>query len=295
MADLNVFCALSTYSGSCEENYLTEALAFLLRELLTDESGPALRLLNCLCGLTAPILPGDDVIIRTQVTYDEARVDMEVRAGGEKLAWIEVKDRAGVSLRQLGDYRERLDKQPYPNRSLALLSRSRYLPPEIAKAQYHNHHVCWYEIWKWLDDPEIKHPLAEHYVRAFRAFLKEKRMSLNQVTPEYVPGIEALVNLTAMIEAAIREIVPHPKLRLKAGWTWRGLYFGELWCGVRFDAPLTVVFENHLGYNPTYKHDLDLKAVGFFRLSKDEQFERLVDFVRTAWADFEHRPAEETP
>jgi hypothetical protein len=34
--------------------------------------------------------------------------------------------------------------------------------------------------------------------------------------------------------------------------------------------------------SPKYKRDLDLQHEGFFSLDKDEQFERLVEFLRQA-------------
>jgi hypothetical protein len=74
------------------------------------------------------------------------------------------------------------------------------------------------------------------------------------------------------------------KLSRTAEWNWRGFYFlKDLFCGVRYDVPLVLVFENNRGYDPvTCKMDLDLDQEHFFSLAKDEQFECLVSFVERA-------------
>jgi hypothetical protein len=50
-----------------------------------------------------------------------------------------------------------------------------------------------------------------------------------------------------------------------------------------FFLPLVVVFENNRGYDPvTHKVDLDLEQEHFFSLTKDQQLECLVAFIRQA-------------
>ena len=57
-------------------------------------------------------------------------------------------------------------------------------------------------------------------------------------------------------------------------WTVRNFF------GMRFDHPSLIVFENNQGTNPTAKCELDLEATHFFALTKDEQFELLVNFLK---------------
>jgi len=287
--DQNIFMALSRYSGSAQENYLTECLVFVVRLLLQQEEEPAVNLLNRICGLKGSdaILSSEHPVLQTQVKAGEGRPDIEIQVGSRLLVYIEVKHDAPVSQQQLKDYRDELDR--YERRTgrsgrLVLLSRTRCAPSQSTAALHHDHHVCWYEIHRWLD-AGFSDPIAMHYIRALQTFLEEKKMSLNQVTWEYIRGMEALLNLTTMLEAAIREAMPGSELRLSFGWNWRGFFAGDVWCGVRHDRPLVVAFENKGGTNPTYKRDLDLDKAHFFCLSKDEQFETLVDFVRQAGAD----------
>jgi hypothetical protein len=281
----NPFQALSKYSSAAEENYLTEALALLLRELVDHEPLPALRFVNRLCGLEAKdqIRPDEDVSIQTQVTVAQGRVDLEVRAGTRLLVYIEIKHDSTLGEQQLEYYRGLLDQSGWPQRQLVLLTRSASdcWMTKLTRDEYY--HVCWYEIYNWLDDPDIKDPIVSHYASAFQGFLEEKQMSLQQVTWEYIRAPEAIMNLTAMMEAAVHATLPNVKLKRTAGWTWRGFNLNdEVFCGFRYDKPLTITFENNLGDNPTYKRQLDLQQVHFFCLGKDEQFECLVDFVRQA-------------
>ena len=106
-------------------------------------------------------------------------------------------------------------------------------------------------------------------------------MSLKPVTWEYIQGVPALIALTDMMETAIIEALPGTKLTRSAGWIWRGFGLSDrYWCGIRYDRPLLVVFENNNGNNPTYKCDLDLGEAHFFSLSSAQQFERLVKFLQ---------------
>jgi hypothetical protein len=46
---------------------------------------------------------------------------------------------------------------------------------------------------------------------------------------------------------------------------------------------MVVVFENNRGYDPvTHKMDLDLEQEHFFSLTKDQQLECLIAFIRQA-------------
>ena len=111
-------------------------------------------------------------------------------------------------------------------------------------------------------------------------------MNMTQVTWEYIEGVPALINLTNMMEVALIEALPKARPSKTAGWDWRGFYVDNaFFYGVRYRQSLTLVFENNKGTNPTYKRHLDLQAMHFFSLTKDEQFERLVEFVRHAYMD----------
>lgn len=70
--------------------------------------------------------------------------------------------------------------------------------------------------------------------------------------------------------------------RATAGWDWRGFNIDGYFYGIRPARPLLVVYESNMGNSPTYKRQLDLADVRFFSMNKDEQFERIVEFLRQA-------------
>ena len=110
-------------------------------------------------------------------------------------------------------------------------------------------------------------------------------MSLERIGWEYISGVPSLVALGNMLEVAILETTPDGKLRRNGGSSWLGFRLDDnFYCGIRYDAPLIIVFENNLGSDPTYKHDLDLEKEYFFSLNQAEQLECLVGFVQDAIA-----------
>ncbi len=109
---------------------------------------------------------------------------------------------------------------------------------------------------------------------------------MEKVSWEYIEGLPALLKLTKMMEASITEAMPDANHKRTVGWGWRGFNIGGgYFYGIRYQRPLLVIFENNLGSSPTYKRDLALDEVHFFSLSKDEQFECLVEFLRQASND----------
>ncbi len=283
---LNVFSALAAYAPS--ENYLTEAFVFVLRFLLEHEPSLGVPILGRLCGLEdcfEGCEPGS-IAISTQVSVEAGRPDIEIRVGDHTLVYAEVKQDAPLGQNQLEYYLSRLRASLVENTQLMLLSRSRITALETSLAQSDYHHVCWYHVYEWLSATEPEGPVSAYLIESFLALLEERKMSMKEVSWEYIKGVPALVALTDMLEQAIGEVMPGIKYTRTAGWSWRGFYLsGEYWTGVRYERPLLLVFENDRASPPfTYKRDLDLGEVHFFSLSRGEQFECLVDYLRRAAA-----------
>ncbi|MCB9444200.1 MAG: hypothetical protein H6669_08190 [Ardenticatenaceae bacterium] len=107
---------------------------------------------------------------------------------------------------------------------------------------------------------------------------------MKKVTSEYTKGIPAMLNLVNMIGKAISEAIPDVKVKRTGGWSWRGYYFDDsLWCGVRYERPLIIEFQNDRGYDPTYRKTLNLNDNHFFSLTQGEQFESLIKFLQQAY------------
>jgi hypothetical protein len=241
----DIFSVLSRYGVSSEENYLTEAFVYVIKLLLARRHQEGLKFLNLLCDPISALSDPKAIQISTQVSYEGGRPDIEIRSLPDALVFIEVKHDSPLSPNQLEIYLNELRATGLTNTSLVFLSRSLIaaqlttLPPD----QYH--HVCWYEIHDWLSELSFSDEVCEHFIRDFIIFLEGKNMTIKKVSWEYIEGVPAMLNLTHLIETAISEVRPSLKIRRTAGWNWRGFYLdNNLWCGVWYDRPLKIVFEN---------------------------------------------------
>lgn len=123
-----------------------------------------------------------------------------------------------------------------------------------------------------------KSEIINYLINDFLLFLEDKAMNLTRVEWEYLKGLKSLINLTNMLEAAIEE-VNNVKLKRTGGWFWRGYYIDTIFCGVRYEKPHIIVFENNMGTNPSFKAELNIEKEHFLAYSKEEQFECLVKFI----------------
>jgi hypothetical protein len=280
---LNVFSALSTYSYSEEENYLTESFVFLLRLLLDRLPDDGLLFLNQIIGplplhdITQPKL----TVIRTQSSYELGRPDIEIKEAEDTLILIEIKHDSLIGCGQLEKYLKELRLSQCKNVQLVLLTRSRSSANETTLTSADYKHICWYDIYNWLEDLSNRDEVSQYFIHDFMKFLEEKNMNLKKVTWEYIHGVDDLLNLTGMMEVAAKEAMPGVAFKRTGGWSWRGFYLDSTYFfGFRFNRPLIIVFENNLGTNPTAKRELDLENTHFFALTKDEQFELIANFIK---------------
>jgi hypothetical protein len=288
MALPNLFLTLSKYGSSESENYLTEAFVYLTKLLLERNPDIGLQFVNNLSGLPDDIKFSNpqSIIISTQVCVDEGRPDIEIKSG-TKLIYIEVKHDAPLGKGQLEYYKRKLEGSGVQNVNLVLLTRSRISSQETTLSRDEFHHVCWYEIHNWISNirDNIQDHVCIYAIEEFLTFLEKKQMSLEQVSWEYIKGVSSLVSLGNTLEVAIIESIPESKIKKSGGWHWRGYFIeGNYFCGVRYDNPLIIVFENNNGTDPTYKHDLNLSEAHFFSLSQAEQLECLINFIHNAYA-----------
>ena len=284
LMDNNVFSTLHRARLGAED-YLTEAFVFLLKLLLEREPERGIAIINRLSGLPrdAHFEHPESVALSTQIIVDEGRPDIEIRDGQERLVYVEVKHDSPLGVRQLERYLSELQVSPFPTTRLVLLTRSRVSAQETTLAPCEYHHVCWYEIYNWLAEMEVRDEVCQYFIPGFMRFLEEKKMSMEKVPQEYVEGVPAILKLTNMMEASIPEAMPKTKHTRTAGWGWRGFAIdGGYFYGIRLAKPSLVVFDNSYAPKRTYRRNLDLESEGFFALSNSEQFERLVEFLRLA-------------
>jgi len=287
MTSSNVFLALSKYGSRELENYLTESFVFLLGMLLERETVHGLAFVNKLCGVKgdASFTKVEEITISTQITVEDGRPDIEIRGGARQLFYVEVKHDAQLGDDQLEYYKNKLDESQITCRGLVLLTRSKSSALETTLSSDEYNHLCWYDIHRILKEilySEVDE-VCSYFIRDFNLFLESKQMSLEQVGWEFIKGVPGLVAITNMLEVAILDAIPGSKLRKTAGWSWRGFIINNsTFCGIRFDDPLIIVYENNMGNSPSYKRDLSLSQSHFFSLNQAEQLESLIDFLQQA-------------
>ena len=286
-----LFSSLSRYAFRQEENFLTESLVYLLNLILERENEIGLSILAKLCGekFATWLDYSPTISITTQFTVDEGRPDIVIQVDTNHVVFIEVKHDSSLGDDQLERYYAYLKGLPIEDTQLVLLTRSRHSVQETSLDQSLFHYVCWYEISGWLSEADIKDEVALFLVEQFIEFLKEKEMSMEKISWEYMEGVPALVNLANMIRTAIAEALPEEQYRRTAGWNWIGYYLGEdtdIFIGLRYKEPLRIVFENDRGNEPTFQRELVLPDVHFFSLTAGEQLESLIKFVRTSFEEF---------
>lgn len=155
-----------------DENFVTEALAYLLEVLELEAPSIAEDVLCCLLGVEAALGDGP-AFIRTQYYTSSGRPDMRIETSAV-LAFIEVKVDAQLGTEQLPTYRRALDAEPTraATKRLVLLSRL----PITVDSELTCHTVRWDEIAsrlrQGLDDSLS--PIASHVLHEFLDFMEER-------------------------------------------------------------------------------------------------------------------------
>jgi hypothetical protein len=280
---VNMFSVLSAYGLSSPENYLTEALVYVLTMMLRRTPRATLEILNRL----APSLPKHpfsapaDIAIRTQLETPAGRPDICITQGTDTLVYVEIKHDSPLEPGQLEAYLGELDRSGRPNHALVFLSRSKGDSSITTLAESQFTHACWYNLHDWLLLSTRSEPVCSFLVDELLAYLQEKAMDLPHVDWEYQDGVPALLHLTGMMEAAYKEVLPKGQIRRSGGWFARGFYVDNAYFfGIRYAEPMLIVFENNFGTSPSAKATLDIRGTHFLALNHGEQFEALIAFVK---------------
>jgi hypothetical protein len=288
---LNIFSSLARYADRQTENFLTESLVYLLNLLVEREQAVSISILKKLCGPKCDLWfsTSASIFITTQMTVTTGRPDIMIVVDSTRIAFVEVKHNSPLGWTQLERYTEHLNISKYAEKQLILLTRSRHSIQETTLARETFHHVCWYEISGWLSESIIADKIAQHIIHQFLEFLRDKEMTMEKVSWEYIEGVPAMVKLANMLHTAIAEALPEEKWRRTAGWSWMGYYVGgnpPLFIGFRYHNPLTVVFENNNGTNASFVRELSLSTSHFFSLSAGEQLECLIGYIRSCYTEY---------
>lgn len=285
----NIFSVLGKYNSAIDENYLTEAFVFLLNFLLENERYLCLKILSPLCVIDNEYSFSEDeaIVICTQASTEQGRPDIKI-SSPDKLIYIEVKHDSGLGHRQIERYRTALSLSKVPIQKVILLTK---LPIDFEQSQEEPYkHIRWFEVANWLSSLKCKNPISGYLVESFLKFLEVKNMTVQKVSWEYIKGFSAFKNLINMLTVATETV--SLKLRKSSGWDCTGYYIesDRIFCGIYHDNPLSIVIEVYSeAYNKKnktiYSSSLDFEPIHFFSLGKDEQLEKIAQFIKEKYKE----------
>jgi hypothetical protein len=302
----NLLVALHRLAHRQDENFVTETFAHLVRHLLRYEPDVAVGLIASLTDDRVVLSPrdADTVTVRTQVTTDEGRPDIEISTA-DHLIFVEAKAESGLGWEQLPRYRKALDADEHPNKTLVLLTRHTTEDREQASVADTDHR--WYEVGGFLKQRmasgACKHEKSGFLVSQFAGFLQARGMLMERVRWEYTNGIRALWNLMKMLEEVVHKHTD--EVIRSVGQQWAGYYLDGKrgWVGIGWEEAAWLTFQSEemtfdkaaadsleygearenkyspCGFKWYYEKDLESEEVHFFARSQESQMQWLEAFV----------------
>jgi hypothetical protein len=270
----NLFVALHRWASGQDENFTTEAFAFLLRHLQTHEPSVAAKVLRRLTESLIDVEPDkiSTVKIETQVKDNGAIPDIKIESPNS----LEVKVSATLSRKQVEDYLDVLKASRfYPNTGLVVLTRH----PVATEVHIGALTVRWHQVAQWLEAEISQAPPpqpTEFLVQQFLGFLEKQKATLTPIRSELSKCIaeyqekhgtdsllqtrirslkpldnddlRPLYDLLMMMDEVLASlnITPQPKLdsgQQGAGWIGYNLNGMEYFFYINYDAPDHAGFE----------------------------------------------------
>lgn len=312
MADLdkNLFVRLSHWATRQGENFLTESLAITLTTLLENEPAAAARVLHRLTGGCFDL--GSDAVVgvrlRTQVTTDSGRPDLEISVQG-RLAFVEVKDEAAAGEGQLEGYAEDLKNSGVDKTQLIFLSRYRLEPSESRPDGLVEWR--WFEIGDWLQEElagdALRSEPTRFVVAQFVDFLRWRGLTMDKVDRGVVDGARAVNSLCELLYEAANRCGVTTQRQTNWGGVFVNLDETKFNVGFRLTSSDRIVFRTaqyavdreaaeRIGLGRVieskwpkwslgiyrWEHTFDLAADDgqFYRLTVEQQLHHLEDFIR---------------
>jgi hypothetical protein len=301
-ADDNLLFRLHKLAWRQDENFHTEALVHLLRYLLKNESSVAFQILKKITGERLDLTLQHEVSVNINTRVRTPRgyyPDIEIKTG-DYLIYIEVKVEREHDEFQVKNYRQALEESGFKSTALVLLTKLPVADQIKAKS---DGTFRWYQLAEWLEceleKGAIHQTRSVYLVEQFLEFLKQRGLTVEQVSKELIRGVESLLNLRAMLEKAL-DLAKAKSIKFDIESEWVGYFFksgtDEYWLGLRYDRPNGLLLEEktdkisfeQINADKYYwgdddywylKHELDLSSIGFFELSKDRQLQRIEQFL----------------
>jgi len=308
----NLLLKVGKWSGQ-PENFLTEAFAHLLRNLLSSEGEIGASLLKYLTnGIVSIHQSGvDKVSVETQVSTPYGCPDILILTPHHRV-YVEVKDEAPPGDTQISRYRQDLGRFP-PDIQKGVILLTRYTVPPASETEEPDCYRRWHQISEFLEHerPRVSNVVTGYLIDNFLGFLKEKSMAIEAVGYELSAGVHALQNLLTMIGEALASCKIPIYTKITA-WLYIGYYVDasrKHYFGVYYAEPTLLTFEGNLdpkgphydklreylstlgevnaGGCWTRQIDLASEEVHFFALGKANQMRCVEEFVRESWKIFQ--------
>ncbi|MCK6624924.1 MAG: hypothetical protein L6R45_07080 [Anaerolineae bacterium] len=296
----NLLLNLYRWASKQDENFLTEAFVHLVQHLLENEPPVAINILKKFTGgkLSLTVQDVPLVNITAQVTTSTGRPDIEIKTL-DSLIYIEVKLESGLGQFQLRRYRQALANSGFKNTGLIFLSRY----PVILKEneELPDITVRWYQVAEWLEVElsckTIQHPESVYLVKQFVGFLQGRNMTMEQVSWEFIRGVQSLRSLMEMLNEALTS-AKVSSFKFTMARDWIGYLIGrpkQYFIGIRTDRPHMLIFNTvhiieddsdqfdfgRITQTGRWINELDFTSeeVHFFALSKASQLQCIERFL----------------
>lgn len=301
----NLFVRLHKWAYRQDENFLTEAFAYVLKHLIEYEPEAAVHLVESLTGGLIRLKPEQTKLLRieSQAVSDEGIPDLMLRTA-HQLVIVEVKSASEPRPEQLVRYRRLLKESGLAETALVLLTR---YPVNLEEGTERPEvRVRWFQVAEWLNLEQQRYTfqaVSKYLVEQFVGFLRTRNMVMGEVTWELPGGVRALRALADMLYEAATACGVRARIWGNRG--CMGVYLeGQLyWVGVDFDRPEILTFEtwnaavdresaerlgagkiyewtNEPGFGWRRELNLETEEVHFFARSKASQLQLLENFLR---------------
>ncbi len=211
----NLFVALHKWASKQDENFFTDAFAYLLRYLCSESPDIAVRILsrltNCRLHVTGDNVKSAEIITQETSDYDWKRPDVRIRAGNQ-LVYVEVKSNrtpTGNSWKTIGrGLTENGKRKVACKRRWYCLRRTARVCPAMKKSWWTTNVVglilrSGSETRLGLAGQELPE-VGRFLIEQFVGFLKAERLYDGESDVRHsCRELESFMNLLKMIEEAI--------------------------------------------------------------------------------------------
>jgi len=287
--------ALHRLASGQDENFITEAFAFVMKFLIVNEPAAATLLLNYVTNgfLSTTNKDIQTVDVKTQVSTALGRPDL-VLSTDDCLVYIEIKVDASFGDCQLSRYRDQLQMSGASNTMLVAITRypitkqQKCLPPD--------HSLRWHHIADFCTDLQIRGEVASYVMSEFLNLISARGLTMNKVRWEMIEGVRSFLALVDMLAEALaaKDIA----IRNSAAQEWRGFYIEKktFFVGMYFSDPGVVVLNSEVALKEKavkdlklgkfqdgqWRNELNLTAeeTHFFARSRASQIQCLEQFIQ---------------